>query len=224
MNDAQPPPHAPRPRSPEPRWPAVLAVLAAGAVYAALPEFLSVGPRWLLIVLVVILEIPTLIAHHAKNRRLYHLLGYSVSAILTLFLIWSLTLLIIYLPEHKETPIQLLRSAATLWTSNIIVFALWYWRLDAGGPIARSSANHHSRAAFLFPQMALPADTQLKNRFINWYPHFIDYLFLAFNTSTAFSPTDTPILNRWAKILVMLQSLLSLTILALLAARAVNIM
>jgi uncharacterized membrane protein len=101
-------------------------------------------------------------------------------------------------------------------------FAAWYWKLDAGGPYARAKVKRHEDGAFLFPQMALHEESPAKP--YSWHPRFIDYLFLSFNTSTALSPTDTQILSRWAKALMMLQSLISLTIIVLLAARAVNIL
>jgi hypothetical protein len=201
----------------EPRWPALIAILTAGLVYAALPEKLAVGPRWLLIVLIAALEVPTLIAHYRGLIALNRVLGFMVSFVLTAFVVWSLVLLLAMLPAHREPPVTMLRSAACLWVSNVITFALWYWRLDAGGPYERDERAHDaSRASFLFPQLTL--------RHARWSPHFIDYLFLAFNTSTALSPTDTPVLNRWAKLLTMVQALISLTIIALLLARAVNIL
>jgi len=115
-------------------------------------------------------------------------------------------------------------SAASLWLTNILVFALWYWRLDAGGPHKRDERPGHTEGAFLFPQMTMSKDALRQTGQRLWSPNFIDYLFLAFNTSTAFSPTDVPVLARWAKVLMMMQSLLSLLIIALLAARAVNIL
>ena len=139
-------------------------------------------------------------------------------------MIISVTLLIDALLTGKVPPQQLLLSAASLWITNILVFALWYWRLDAGGPNQRDKVPGHSDGAFLFPQMTMSKETLRQSGQQNWSPNFIDYLFLAFNTSTAFSPTDVPALARWAKILMMLQSLLSLLIIALLAARAVNIL
>jgi hypothetical protein len=104
------------------------------------------------------------------------------------------------------------------------VFALWYWRLDAGGPHGRDSRLRHAEGAFLFPQMTMLPEAKIAAGQQTWSPNFLDYLFLAFNTSTAFSPTDTPALTRWAKMLMMIQSMISLTVLALLAARAVNIL
>jgi len=128
------------------------------------------------------------------------------------------------LPAHKESPTELLLSAVALWFTNILVFALWYWRLDAGGPHGRDSRAGHPDGAFLFPQMTMQPGSQADTEEPEWSPNFLDYLFLAFNTSTAFSPTDAPVLERWGKALMMLQSLISLTVIALLAARAVNIL
>lgn len=139
-------------------------------------------------------------------------------------MIVSVTLLIWALPPHKESPSALLLSATSIWLTNILVFALWYWRLDAGGPHGRESRRGHTEGAFLFPQMSMPPEAKAAARQQKWSPNFMDYLFLAFTTSTAFSPTDAPVLARWTKALMMLQSLISLTVLALLAARAVNIL
>jgi hypothetical protein len=144
--------------------------------------------------------------------------------VLTGGLIISAILLVNALPARKETPQQLLLSAASLWVTNILVFALWYWRLDAGGPYQRDKEPGHSEGAFLFPWMTMSKEALREAGQPDWSPNFIDYLFLAFNSSTAFSPTDVPVLARWAKVLMMLQSLLSLLIIALLAARAVNIL
>ena len=108
--------------------------------------------------------------------------------------------------------------------SNILVFALWYWRLDAGGPHGRDAQLGHVAGAFLFPQLTMLPDAKTGAGQEHWSPNFFDYLFLAFNTSTAFSPTDTPVLARWGKVLMMLQSIISLAVLAILAARAVNIL
>ena len=127
-------------------------------------------------------------------------------------------------PGNAETAPRLLQSAAVLWFANVIVGAAWYWRLDAGGPHGRESREGHTAGAFLFPQMTMLPEAKAASGQAKWSPNFLDYLFLAFNTSTAFSPTDTPVLARWGKALMMLQSIISLTVLALLAARAVNIL
>jgi hypothetical protein len=174
--------------------------------------------------LVAALTIPATIFHHRRDWRLSQVLGYVVNSAVTLFVGLSLALLIWGLPTHKDTPNQLLRSASTLWVCNILVFACWYWRLDAGGPHQRALCGSHSHGAFLFPQMVLDPDLRKEMGQEQWSPGFVDYLFLAFNTSTAFSPTDVPALSRWAKTLMMIQSSISLATIALLAARAVNML
>lgn len=182
------------------------------------------GPDWLVLVLVAALAIPAMILHHRGNWQLGHVLGYVVNSVVALVVGLSLGLLISRLPTYKDTPSELLRSAAMLWVCNILVFACWYWRLDAGGPHQRALRRSHTDGAFLFPQMALDPDLRQEMGEDQWSPGFVDYLFLAFNTSTAFSPTDVPVLSRWAKALMMIQSFISLSTIALLAARAVNIL
>jgi hypothetical protein len=174
--------------------------------------------------LVTVLTIPAMIFHHRRNWRGSQVLGYVVNSVVTLLVGISLALLIGRLPAHKETPNQLLRSAATLWVCNILIFACWYWRLDAGGPNRRALRSWHTHGAFLFPQMVLDPDLRKEMGMDRWSPGFVDYLSLAFNTSTAFSPTDVPAISRWAKTLMMIQASISLATIALLAARAVNIL
>jgi len=208
----------------EPRWPAMLALLAVAGLRFALPSALSVGPDWLVMVIVVVLLIPTVTARLRGNHKLNQVLGYLVTSVVTADMAWSLFLLIAALPSHRESPLTLLLSASALWMANILVFASWYWRLDAGGPRARELRGVHTDGAFLFPQMTLNREAKKEMGEESWNPGFVDYLFLAFNTSTAFSPTDVPVLSRWAKLLMMIQSLISLATVALLAARAVNIL
>jgi hypothetical protein len=208
----------------EPRWPAIVALLAVGGLRLALPAALSAGPRWLLIPVVICLAAPTIWARHIGLSKLNQILGYLLLSVVTLDMIWSLSLLLTALPSHAEAPADLLRSAAALWCTNILVFASWYWRLDAGGPAARELNHTHTDGAFLFPQMTLLPELKKEMGEEFWHPGFVDYLFLAFNTSTAFSPTDTPVLSRWAKGLVMVQAVISFATVALLAARAVNIL
>jgi len=209
----------------EPRWPALVALLGAGALYAALPSSLIVGgPRWLLLASVLVLLIPAEITHHRGDHLLNQVFGYILNGVVTVAMIASLALLIDALPEHKVNPRELLRSAAALWLTNIIIFASWYWRLDAGGPHERARTPGHTDGAFLFPQMTMDPAAKTAAGEHEWEPNFIDYLFLAFNTSTALSPTDVPVLSRWAKLLMMTQALISLVVIVLLAARAVNIL
>ncbi|HXI92508.1 MAG TPA: hypothetical protein VNO24_21065 [Blastocatellia bacterium] len=209
---------------PEPRWPAWIAILAVGGLYTALPPYLIIGPRWLFLVIVLVLMLPIVITYFKDYHLLNRVFGFTVTSVVTVGLIASVILLIAALPQHKETPTDLLLSAAALWCTNILVFAVWYWRLDAGGPHGRDQSPGHSEGAFLFPQMTLAPEIKSAASQEEWSPNFVDYLFLAFNTSTAFSPTDVPVLARWAKVLMMVQSLISLTVIALLAARAVNVL
>src|SRR5271170_5861739 len=178
------------PKDAEPRWPVVVALLAVGGIYMALPEYLIMGPRWLLLGVLSILSVPALISHHIGRHQLNLVLGYVISGVITLALLISLFFLINALPRHAESASALLRSAAILWLTNIVVFGLWYWRLDAGGPHQRGLQEVHREGSFLFPQMTQYRDNDSGKR--KWMPHFIDYLFIAFNTATAFSPTDTP--------------------------------
>jgi hypothetical protein len=212
----------PRP-NPEARWPAVLALFAIVGLRLALPRSLSVGPAWVPLVVVTLLVIPTVLARRMERYQLNRWLGFVITGIVTLDMIWSLSLLVAALIAHKLPAAQLLLSAVILWTSNILIFASWYWRIDAGGPNARERRAVHGEGSFLFPQMTLDAADPASSA-NGWSPGFADYLFLAFNTSTAFSPTDVPVLSRWAKLLMMLQSSISLATIALLAARAVNIL
>ncbi|MBV8438094.1 MAG: hypothetical protein JOY95_11325 [Silvibacterium sp.] len=208
----------------EPRWPAGLALLAVGGLRLALPPSLSVGPDWMLLAVVGILILPTEWTRVREYYTACKVLGYVLAAIVTVDMVLSLSLLVAALPARRQSPLEMLRSAGALWITNILVFASWYWRLDGGGPRARELRGTHLDGAFLFPQMLLDPQTKVQMGEQNWSPGFVDYLFLAFNTSTAFSPTDTPVLSRWAKVLTMIQSLISLTTVALLAARAVNIL
>jgi hypothetical protein len=208
-----------RPIVGEPRWPAFVAMLAAAGVYLALPEPLSLGPSWLLLVIIILLLIPISLSYRYGHHNVTRILTFAANGIITMAMIASLVFLVRGIPQHLETPKALLRSASALWITNILVFALWYWKLDAGGPLRRDRRQGLSKSWFLFPQMLSREEQDLL-----WKPNFVDYLFLAFNTSTAFSPTDTAVLSRLAKLGMMVQSLISLMIVALLAARAVNIL
>ena len=209
----------------EPRWPALVALVGVGALYAALPYSLVIaGPRWLLAALVLLLVIPAEVAHRRGNHSLNQLIGYILNSLVTLAMILSLAQLIEALADHEVTPRELLRSAAALWVTNILIFASWYWRLDGGGPHERARTPGHVDGAFLFPQMQMDPEAKIVAGEHAWEPNFVDYLFLAFNTSTALSPTDSPVLSRWAKGLMMIQALISLLVMVLLAARAVNIL
>ncbi|HJT89527.1 MAG TPA: DUF1345 domain-containing protein [Bryobacteraceae bacterium] len=194
----------------------MVAMLAIVGLRFALPSALSLGPDWVLAAVVGILLVPAIVLHRQHRHHSNQILGYVLLAIVTADMIASLALLIARLPAHRDSPQQLIIAAVGIWSSNVLVFASWYWRLDAGGPSARDRRRNHQEGAFLFPQMQM--------RVHDWRPGFVDYLFLAFNTSTAFSPTDVPVLSRWAKMMMMVQSSISLGTVVILAARAVNIL
>jgi hypothetical protein len=207
---------------PEPRGQAVLAFLAISAIYLALPRDLVVGPIWLLPTLIVILLVPTVVSHRVGRQSLNRTLGFVINGITTLALIGSVILLVRALPGHRESPVRLLRSGGLLWLTNVIVFGLWYWRLDGGGPTLRQKEKKFGSTSFLFPQMQIPHDERSEFECMRWRPRFIDYLFVAFTQSSTFGPTDAPLLARWAKVLAMVQILISLTIVVLLISQAVG--
>jgi len=115
-----------------------------------------------------------------------------------------------------NSALVLLRDGALIWLVNVLTFSFWYWELDGGGASRRHHMGYQS-TDFIFPQVTLESHGERQ-----WVPHYIDYLFLAFNTSTAYSPTDTQVLSIRVKLLMMIQSLTSLTLLTIIAARAVN--
>jgi hypothetical protein len=209
---------------PEPRGQAVLAFLAICTIYLALPRKLVVGPIWLLPTLIVVLLVPTVVSHRVGRHSLNRTLGFVINGITTLALIGSVILLVRGLPAHRESPLQLLRSGGLLWLTNVIVFALWYWRLDGGGPTLRAKEKKFGSTSFLFPQMQIPHDERVQFECVRWRPRFIDYLFVAFTQSSTFGPTDAPLLARWAKALAMVQILISLTIVVLLISQAVGVL
>lgn len=210
--------------TPEPRWQALLGFLAVAGIYLALPRALIVGPWWLLPTLIVVLIIPTVVTHRTGKRSLNRFLGLLINGITTIALIGSVVLLVRLLPSHKGDPIRLLLSGGELWLTNVLVFALWYWRLDGGGPTIRHEQKKFGSTSFLFPQMQIPKDERPQFECPQWRPRFIDYLFVAFTQSSTFGPTDAPILARWAKVLAMIQIFISLSIVILLISRAVGVL
>ena len=209
---------------PEPRGQVIAAVLAIGTIYLALPSNLVVGPIWLLPTVIVVLLVPTVVSHRVGKYSLNRTLGMVINAITTVALIASVILLVRALPGHRESPLQLLRSGGLLWLTNVIVFALWYWRLDGGGPTLRRKQKRFGSTSFLFPQMQIPHDERPEFACAHWRARFVDYLFVAFTQSSTFGPTDAPLLARWAKILAMIQILVSLVIVILLISRAVGVL
>jgi hypothetical protein len=209
---------------PEPRWQALLAILAVAGIYLALPRSLIVGPTWLLPAIIGLSIAPTIVAHRKGRHSFNHVLGVVNNAAITAALIGSVSLLVWTLPQHRETPLQLLRSGAELWITNVLVFALWYWRLDGGGPNARERHHQFGSRSFLFPQMQIERAERERVQVEDWHPRFVDYLFVAFTQSSTFGPTDAPLLARWAKLLAMVQVFISLSIVILLISRAVGVL
>ena len=118
---------------------------------------------------------------------------------------------------HANAP-TLLRAAVHMWVVNVLLFGLWYWQLDGGGPVARPTCAPTARD-FLFPQQTEPVLTEG-----GWHPMFLDYLYVSFTNAAAFSPTDAMPLSRWAKMLMLVQSAMSLSLAVMVVARAVNIL
>ena len=208
---------------PENRLPVMMAVLVAVALQLTLPRRLSLHPRELL----PALELLLLVALSAVNpvrleteHRLLRAASAALVALITLANAASAFLMAQRLVEGTAgaDPVALLLAGGGIYLTNIIAFGLWYWEFDRGGPFARRRGDR-PHGDFLFAQMATP---EVANH--DWEPRFVDYLYVSFTNATAFSPTDTLPLSRWAKLLMATQSLVSLVTVALVIARAVNIL
>ena len=210
-----------KPQAPmAPRWAAVLGMIAFGLLYAALPERVTLGPNWLLLALEGAILIPLFLLGLAKRplrNEITRFLTLGLLAVITVALISGIILFVITLPNKNASEAKvLLRTAALLWASNVLVFALWYWEIDGGGPKKRHEHGHQA-ADLMFPQ-------QVNGNDGSWAPHFIDYLFVGFTTSTALSPTDTYPLTSRAKVLMMIEALNAMAILGIIVGRIVNIL
>jgi len=204
------------PHPPRVHWGPTIAFFAAAVAYSLVSDDLRIGPAWLLPVVVVVFLVPVTMARQRGFHLLSRRLGFILTLLGTLAISGSIASLVVQLLHSGLPAKNLLRDAALLWMSNVVVFSVWYWELDGGGPAARI---HHGYTPtdLLFPQ------NQQGGTFAEgWSPSFIDYLFVAFNASSAFSPTDTLVLSQRTKLLMMLQSLSSIVMLAILAARAIN--
>jgi hypothetical protein len=206
----------------EARWPASLAVVVTLLLYVTLPEKFIYGPSWLVPLLAFALLVPlsiTVAHRHSEELRWQRYASIALIALLNVANILSLISLVEALLEGEKTNGgQLILSAIQIWATNVLIFALWYWEFDRGGPGARLSENP-GYPDFLFPQLSTPRVAPP-----DWKPIFIDYLFVSFTNASAFSPTDTLPLSPWAKMLMLVQALASLLTVALVAARAVNIL
>ena len=203
-----------------PRWAAALGLIAFGVLYAALPDRVTIGPNWLPLPFEVLLFIPLVVSSITKRplrQEITRMLIILSLAIITIALIGGIILFVLTLPGKGTGEAKvLLRTAALLWVSNVLVFGLWYWEVDGGGPRKRHEHGHQA-ADFLFPQQANGNDG-------SWAPHFIDYLFVGFTGATALSPADTYPLTRRAKVLMMIEALNAMVILAIIVGRVVNIL
>lgn len=207
----------------EHRLPVALAVAVAIALQLVLPGHLVIRPQWLLPTLEGLLMIGLIAANPRRiNRTSTSLRTASVGliALISLANAWSTGALIKDLVNGtgSNNASLLLARGASVYVTNIIVFALWYWEWDRGGPVARAQGVR-PYPDFLFPQMTQP---DLAPR--DWKPNFLDYLYTSFTNATAFSPTDTMPMARWAKMLMLLQSAVALLTVAFVVARAVNIL
>jgi uncharacterized membrane protein len=212
----------PPPGDSEPFWPAQLTVLAAIVVQVLLPARLSAGPNWLVpslegaLLIGMFVVTPNVIEEeHPRRRRI----SLSLTAFVSLANIFSLGALTHLLLSHTVSDGRgLIVAGVLIWITNLLIFALWYWEMDRGGPGKRATGTD-GPPDFLFPQMS---DDRIEPR--GWRPKFIDYLYVSLTNNTAFSPTDTMPLTPMAKSVMGVQSVVSLLTIGLIVSRAVNIL
>jgi len=207
----------------EPRVQVTVAVLVAVGLMAALPVRVANRPRWVLPSLAVLLLVGVFVAKSARLERRSSALrvaSLSLIAVMSVANAASAGRLIVDLVrgEGIRDPAALLLTGASIWLTNVIVFGLWYWEFDRGGPVERARGAR-PYPDFLFPQMSSPELAPP-----DWEPGFVDYLYVSFTNATAFSPTDVMPMTRWAKSTMMTQSAISVITVALVIARAVNIL
>jgi len=214
--------HWHKPHEGEHRLAVSLVVVLVITLQFLLPRDLSLGfQRYicgleaLLLISLIALTPRRIGKHHAPTRNL----SIALTSIMTISNISSAVKLIDGLVQGTiKDANMLLLSGGSIWMANIVIFSLWFWELDRGGPGSRAEARKPV-PDFLFPQMSSP-----EYREKGWHPTFFDYLYISVTNASAFSPTDTAPLSRWAKILMMVQSLTSLVTVGLVIARAVNIL
>jgi len=207
----------------EARWPMAGAILAAMVLTVLLPDALRIGPPWLLPLIEGILLVAIVAGDgHRVDRRssFLRILSIGLVSVLVIEALWSTGWLIHGLVVGNSltnSASALLSAGASVWVSNNIAFALLYWEVDGGGAVARA---HHApqHPDFAFPQQMNPRIGRP-----GWRPRFVDYLYLGFTNATAFSPTDVMPLTPRVKVAMAVQSVISLAILGLVVARAVNV-
>ena len=206
----------------ESRWPAAAAVVAASGLQMALPRWLSFGPHWLLPAGQLGLLCALVASSPGRLERPSALLrtgGLVLAGLLSLANAASAVLLVRDLTHSSpaRSAAALLLAGGSIWAANVLIFALWYWELDRGGPADRCHAVR-MYPDFLFPQMQQPDVAPS-----DWKPSFTDYLYLSFTNAISFAASDITPLTRWAKAMMMLQSAVSVAAIVLVIARAVNI-
>lgn len=206
----------------ESRWIVVAAVLAAVGLQLALPNRFAPGHR-LVPVLELLLVIGLSLAHPVKTGRTHasrwlRPASIGLVGLITATNAWSAVRLVQQIIQGtQDNAVILLSSGAAIWGTNIILFALWYWEFDRGGPLKRAH-GHAEHPDFCFPQMQNPELAPP-----HWEPQFPDYLYVSFTNACAFSPTDTMPMARWAKMAMLAQSAISLITIALVISRAVGL-
>ena len=201
-----------------------LAVLLSGVLHALLPDQIVIGPQLLYLACVSVLLIALVLGDPGRidrdSRLLRWLTGILIAFMTLANIIAGLRIVVGILSEQSfwNSASELLLSGGVVWATNVITFALWYWDLDGGGAAARARGTG-GEPAFVFPEM-----THTDHVREGWYPTFVDYLAFSFNTATAFSPTDVSAVKPWAKLLMVIEAMLSLGLGALVIARAVNVM
>jgi hypothetical protein len=220
---ADQPPAWRRPTQGETRWTSAAAIALVAGLQFVLPARLQVRPIYAFLgVELALLAILVLMNPRRLERRdpLLRRLSLTLTALLFATVAWSGTALVVDLlnGHSSHSPGTLLRSGGTIYVTNVLVFALWFWELDRGGPVDRGQGIS-AFPDFLFPQMQ--AGDLVSN---DWEPTFLDYVYVSFTNVTAFSPTDTLPLSRWAKLLMMLQATLSVLLVVLVIARAINVL
>jgi hypothetical protein len=208
----------------EPRWPMATAVLVVIALTILLPNSLVVRPRWGVPVVEAILLAAVMIGDPGKidrRSRPVRVMSVTLIALLVATTLWCTGELIVQLirgGRATDSAGLLLAAGGIVWASNVIAFGLLYWELDSGGPAVRAHGLPR------YPSLAFPEQLTPELAPPDWRPRLIDYLYLGFTSATAFSPTDTMPLRPWAKVAMMLQSGVSLVLLGLVIARAVNVL
>jgi hypothetical protein len=209
----------------EPRWPVGLAILGVLFLLMALPGRIKLFPNWTVYVVAVAVLAPMAAvgltaarARWLRVERTVTLLFFVIGAVVTLANLGNLIGAMVHRPSDI-TGLQLFASSIAVWVTNVLIFSLLYWQIDRGGPEARAN-NAGTMPDWLFPQEGAPAEDVPPG----WRPAFIDYLFLGYSTATAFSTTDVMPLTSRAKLLMMLESTISLATIVVVAARAINIL